>query len=107
MVYAYCAAILLLLPPMTGLGVFYLGRAFPPRLCSTLALGFVVLLACAVLAVLGMSHAVLEGRQPLWPYVLITGLPALAVARLMQLQLNDFAPLPLEVLLPPLLNQED
>lgn len=98
MITAYCAAILALLPPLTGVLAFYVGRTFPPRLCSTIALGFVVLLGCAALAALGMSHAVMEGRQPLWPYGLITGLPALTVARLMHLQLRDFAPKPLNFL---------
>jgi hypothetical protein len=41
-----------------------------------------------VLASLGSASAILDGRQPFFPYLLLTGLPALTVARMMHLELN-------------------
>ncbi len=36
-------------------------------------------------AVVGAIGALSRGEQPIWPYLVITGLPAIAVARIMQM----------------------
>jgi hypothetical protein len=78
--------ILLVIPPVTGITLILLDHAHPPRLRSTLALGTTVLLAALGLAILGSASAVLDGRQPFIPYLVMTGVPALTVARMMQLE---------------------
>jgi hypothetical protein len=84
----FAIAMLLLIPPLTGIAIILLDRAYSPRLRSTLALGTTVLLAALSLAILGLASAVLDGRQPFIPYLVITGVPALTVARMMHLELH-------------------
>ncbi len=49
-------------------------------------LGTMFILTACGLAVVGALGALMRGEQPVWPYLVITGLPTLAVARIMQLQ---------------------
>ena len=84
----YATFILALTPPMTGTAIFLFAVELAPRIRSTLALGTVVLLGALALAALGTASALIDGRQPFFPYLVITGLPALTVARMMQLELQ-------------------
>jgi hypothetical protein len=84
----FAVFVLTLTPPMTGVAIIIFGVEYPPYTRSTLALGTVVLMLATVLASLGSASAILDGRQPFFPYLLLTGLPALTVARMMHLELN-------------------
>jgi hypothetical protein len=83
----FAVVILAITPPLTGIAILVWDSS-PPRIRSTIAFGSTFLLAAMVLALLGMGSAVIDGRQPFIPYLLITGLPALTVARAMQIELN-------------------
>ncbi len=48
-------------------------------------LGRMFITTAGGLGMIGAALAVSHGMQPFWPYLVITGLPALAVARIMQL----------------------
>jgi hypothetical protein len=85
-------ALIALIPPLTGIAIILMGRKYPPRLRSTLALGSCFLLNAIALTILGSAAAILDGQQPFIPYWLMTGLPALAVLRMMQLELKPFTP---------------
>lgn len=80
-------AILALTPPLTGVAIILFGLQYPPRIRSTLALGYTFLLAAFALTLLGTGSALIDGQQPFVPYWLITGLPAGVVARMMQREL--------------------
>jgi len=80
--------LLALVPPLTGIVILLHGHAYPPRMRTTLATGSTVLLMACGLAMLGAGSAVLDGRQPFFPYLFITGLPIIAVARAMHLELT-------------------
>lgn len=82
------AALLVLTPPLTGVAILLFDVAHPPYQRSTLALGMTVLLAAFALGTLGAASALLDGRQPFFPYLVVTGLPALIVIRMMQLELS-------------------
>jgi len=84
----FAAFVLTLTPPMTGVAIIVLDVAHPPYTRSTLALGTVILLIATALAALGSASAILDGRQPFFPYLVLTGLPAATVARMMHLELN-------------------
>lgn len=49
-------------------------------------LGTMFIVTSCGMAVVGAVGALSRGEQPIWPYLVITGLPMLAVARIMQLQ---------------------
>jgi hypothetical protein len=88
-IYLFVAVVILALtPPLTGVAIFLL-TGFPPRLRSTLALGTTFLLAAFAFAMLGVASAALDGRQPFVPYMVVTGIPALTVARMMQLEIQS------------------
>jgi hypothetical protein len=82
------AFVLTLTPPMTGVAIMVFDVAHPPYVRSTLALGTVVLLIATALAGLGSASAILDGRQPFFPYLVLTGLPAATVARMMHMELS-------------------
>lgn len=84
----FSVAILALTPPVAGLTVILLVVGFPPRIRSTLGFGLTALLAAGTLAMLGAGSAVLDGQQPFWPYLVFPAVPAIAVARMMQIQLR-------------------
>ncbi len=48
-------------------------------------LGRMFITTAVGLGIIGAALALSRGMQPFWPYLVITGLPALAVARIMQL----------------------
>lgn len=74
-----------LLLPMC-IGIIVLWRSQPPSHRATLkTLGSMFLATAAGLALVGMAGALARGEQPFWPYLVMTGLPALAVAKIMQL----------------------
>ena len=49
-------------------------------------LGTMFIVTACGLAVVGAIGALLRGEQPVWPYMVITGLPAIAVAKIMHQQ---------------------
>lgn len=78
-------------PPLSGIIILVHGHAYPPRIRTTLAMGATVLLMACTLAMLGVGSAILDGRQPFFPYLAVTGLPVIAVARAMHILLQpDF-----------------
>lgn len=81
-------SILALTPPMTGAAIILFDVAHPPRIRSTLGLGMTVILSAFAFGMLGVSAALIEGRQPFFPYAVVTGLPALTVARMMQIEVK-------------------
>jgi hypothetical protein len=48
-------------------------------------LGRMFITTAGGLGMIGAAVALSRGMQPFWPYLVITGLPALAVARIMRL----------------------
>lgn len=84
----FLAAVLLTLtPPATGVAILLLTR-FPPRLRCVLALGHSFLLSALPLIVLGVAGALLAGRAP-YPYLMVAGLPSLAVWAMMRRELSE------------------
>ncbi len=49
-------------------------------------LGIMFISTAVCMAAVGMVGALARGEQPIWPYLVMTGLPALAVARIVQTQ---------------------
>ncbi len=86
MVILAIVACLGLLPPVTGAAIIIFARRYPPRLRSTLGLGVTVLLSAALFGLAGAVAALLEGRQPIFPYLVVTSLPAVTVWRAMQVE---------------------
>lgn len=79
--------LLVLLPPVTAVTIITVVK-LPPRLRSTLALGTMFLLAAMAFTMLGMGSALIDGRQPFWPYVFVTGLPASVILKMMHMELQ-------------------
>jgi hypothetical protein len=78
------AAVVSLLVPLCA-GIVALARVrndyFPRTVCI---LGRMFIATAIGMAVVGSIGALMRGEQPIWPYLVITGLPAVAVARIMQ-----------------------
>ncbi len=91
MVFRALVMLLVLIPPMTAVIIITFVQ-LPPRLRSTLALGTMFLLASLVMTILGMGSALIEGRQPFWPYLLMTGLPTGVILKMMHMELTAFLP---------------
>ncbi|MCC7451804.1 MAG: hypothetical protein IT324_30625 [Anaerolineae bacterium] len=49
-------------------------------------LGIMFISTAICMAAVGMIGALARGEQPVWPYLVMTGLPALAVAKIVQTQ---------------------
>ena len=49
-------------------------------------LGTMFIATACGLAIVGALGALLRGEQPIWPYMVIMGLPAVAVAKIMHMQ---------------------
>lgn len=68
-------------------GVVALSRVRHDFYLSTIRiLGSMFIVTACGLALVGAAEALLRGEQPIWPYLVLTGLPVLAVARIMQSQ---------------------
>jgi|GEM_PF-3912209 len=80
-------AILALTPPTTAAAIIVFDNR-PPRLRCTAALGICVLLFSFAFSCLGVASALLDGRQPFFPYLVITGLPTAVVIKLMIVQFD-------------------
>ncbi len=75
-----------LIVPLCG-GVVALARVRDDYFLNTVRiLGMMFIVTAIGLAAVGALGALSRGEQPVWPYLVITGLPALAVARIMHLQ---------------------
>jgi len=48
-------------------------------------LGIMFITTAVSVAAVGMIGALARGEQPIWPYLVMTGLPAAAVARIVQM----------------------
>ncbi|MFP4323638.1 MAG: hypothetical protein ACLFTK_14390 [Anaerolineales bacterium] len=88
MIIFIAASLLAIMPPLSGAAIIIFWRSAPPRARSTLGLGVPVLLSAALLAMLGAGSALLDGRQPFIPYLVVTSIPAFAVWRAMQIELT-------------------
>lgn len=83
--------LLILTPPMTAVAILMLVN-LPPRLRSTLALGTMFLLTAFSLMILGVGSALMDGRQPFYPYLVVTGLPAGIILKMMVMELKKHQP---------------
>lgn len=73
----------LLVPLCTG--IVALARVRDDYFQQTVRILGRMFIATAVgMALVGGIGALMRGEQPIWPYLVITGLPAVAVARIMQ-----------------------
>jgi hypothetical protein len=78
------SAIAVLIVPMCG-GIIALIRVRDDYYVKTMRiLGTMFLITACGLAIIGAAGALLRGEQPVWPYLIMTGLPAIAVAKIMQ-----------------------
>lgn len=80
--------LLVLTPPVTAV-LILLFVSFPPRLRCTLALGTMFLLTAFTFMALGMGSALIDGRQPFWPYLAVTGVPTATILRMIQMELKN------------------
>jgi hypothetical protein len=55
-------------------------------LSTTRILGSMFIVTACGMGVVGAMEALLRGEQPIWPYLVLTGLPTLAVARILHSQ---------------------
>jgi hypothetical protein len=77
-------AVVSLLVPLCG-GIIALARVRDDYFQRTVRILGRMFIATAVgIAVVGGIGALMRGEQPVWPYFVITGLPAIAVARIME-----------------------
>jgi hypothetical protein len=78
------SAIAVLIVPMCG-GIIALIRVRDDYYIKTMRiLGTMFLITAGGLAIIGAVGALIRGEQPIWPYLVMTGLPAAAVAKIMQ-----------------------
>jgi hypothetical protein len=78
------AAVVSLLVPLC-LGIVALVRVRDDFFKRTVRiLGRMIIATAVGMALVGGIGALMRGEQPIWPYFVITGLPAIAVARVMQ-----------------------
>ena len=78
------AALAVLIVPPCG-AVIALVRVRGDYTIKTMRILGTMFISTAVgVGIIGALGALLRGEQPIWPYLLITGLPALAVARIVQ-----------------------
>ncbi len=79
-------AIASLIIPLCG-GIIALARIRGDYYLNTVRiLGTMFVATAAGMAVVGAIGALSRGEQPVWPYLVITGLPAAAVMKIMQMQ---------------------
>jgi hypothetical protein len=78
-------AIASLIVPLCG-GIIALARVRDDYYLKTVRiLGTMFIVTAMGMAAVGALGALSRGEQPVWPYLVITGLPALAIARIMHL----------------------
>lgn len=83
--------LLVLTPPVTAVTILMRVK-LPPRLRSTLALGTMFLLTAFSMMILGVGSALMDGRQPFYPYLVVTGLPAGVILKMMVMEFKKHQP---------------
>jgi hypothetical protein len=79
------SAVASLVVPLCG-GIIALARTRDDYFLSTIRILGTMFIATAMgMAAVGAIGALSRGEQPVWPYLAITGLPALAVGKIMQM----------------------
>lgn len=83
------AAIATLVLPLCGAVIALMRVHSAYHLNTVRILGRMFISTACGLAVIGAVGALLCGEQPVWPYLVMTGLPAIAVVRILYLHDNQ------------------